>query len=396
MSLDLSSPNAKNRITLIQKGLATKFRGTPDQFQSFLYGFTNMARILTWTAEEATEFGALDFTDADSGEKVSLHIDPSKVTHEMITAAHQARVQALADAEAGVLAAENTDPPDEDEIKAAKLVLAKAKQILSNEAEIMMLLDGTCQGPAQQILVRYQKPIEGNGVMAFKILNTKCNPSPLWGLENARNEISRHSVASCNGNVLDYLQLITSSIQRIQLYGGEDNETWLIAQIFKGLSASRDSEWLSSMAVLQSKYRDDPQTYDSDKIVAEADDLYRELLGKRGQQPVGNPAAHLALKPSVEELRQKYNRRLNEVQRRSGRSHQQRQHNNRPNNFNNRGSGRGKGGHPRPYRSMELPKVSKSWDTASPLGALSILTVPQEYYRFARSPSSRRLQVYHR
>ena len=101
MSLDLSSPNAKNRITLIQKGLATKFRGTPDQFQSFLYGFTNMARILTWTAEEATEFGALDFTDADSGEKVSLHIDPSKVTHEMITAAHQARVQALADAEAG-------------------------------------------------------------------------------------------------------------------------------------------------------------------------------------------------------------------------------------------------------------------------------------------------------
>ena len=366
MSLDLSSPNAKNRLTLIQKGLPNKFRGEVHNFQAFLYSFANFARNLSWTAENDGEFGVLDFVDPDSGEKIVLHVDPSKVTPEMITAAHQAHVQAVNDAEAAVVAAENADPPDEDEIKTTKLALAQARQALSSEAEIMMLLDLSCQGSAHQILVRYQSTIKGNGVMAFKILNTKCNPSPLWGLENARNEIARHSVASCNGNVLDYLQLVTSSIQRIQLHGGEDNESWLIAQIFKGLSASRDNEWLSAMAVLQSKHRDDPQTYDSDKIVAEADDLYRELLGKRGQSPIGNPAAHLALKPSVEDLRQKYNRRLNDVQRRSGRSQHQRQHNNRPNHFN-RGSGRGKGGHPRnqppPFNPADFPR---GWSSIPP------------------------------
>ena len=121
MSLDLSSPNAKNRLTLIQKGLPNKFRGEVHNFQAFLYSFANFARNLSWTAENDGEFGVLDFVDPDSGEKIVLHVDPSKVTPEMITAAHQAHVQAVNDAEAAVVAAENADPPDEDEIKTTKL-----------------------------------------------------------------------------------------------------------------------------------------------------------------------------------------------------------------------------------------------------------------------------------
>lgn len=213
-------------------------------------------------------------------------------------------------------AANATDPPDDDDIAIAESTLSNSQLADSSSTELMQYLNNSTTGKASAVLQRYQRQINGDGPTALWYIIHKTKPSALWGLESARETINRESVLDRNGNVLDFLASINDQVNLIKTNGGTGDEKWLCAALLKGMSKSTDAEWLSVVAMLKRAHKLDPIHYDSDRLISEAGDEYRDLMAQRGfdaTNPASSPSAvaNLAqhtssLKPNLNELKQRF------------------------------------------------------------------------------------------
>eukprot|EP00562_Extubocellulus_spinifer_P029403 CAMPEP_0178705304 /NCGR_PEP_ID=MMETSP0699-20121125/14704_1 /TAXON_ID=265572 /ORGANISM="Extubocellulus spinifer, Strain CCMP396" /LENGTH=354 /DNA_ID=CAMNT_0020352833 /DNA_START=559 /DNA_END=1619 /DNA_ORIENTATION=- len=308
--------SAKERIGFTTKCNHSKYTGAKSQYSEWKYYVSEHAAASGWTGPN----GILTFIHPDTGADITLYDDPTNITYDMMAQAAADRRNTVGTAQANLDALNSADVPDDDAIAIAESTLTNAQLADSSSTELLLYLNNSTTGAASAVLQRYQRAINGDGPTALWYIIHKTKPSALWGLESAREAINRESVLGRNGNVLDFLASINDQVNLIKTNGGTGDEKWLCAALLKGMSKSTDSEWLSIVAQLRREHKQDPIAYDSDRLISEADDEYRDLMAQRGfdaTNPQSSPdaVANLAkqqdtsltnLKPNLRELKQRF------------------------------------------------------------------------------------------